>query len=214
MHNIENLKKYPISILSPKGLGAVSIVQPFNNAKSGLFNMEIWKDIKGYEGLYQSSNLGRIKSLTSYVNHHRGDKRINNGQIIKQYIGNTGYYRVRLSKKNIVKNHSVHKLVAMAYIPNPQNKPCINHKNLNKQINIPENLEWCTYSENMKHAYKMGALSKKGEKHHLTILKDSDILKIRELYKNNTQTKIAELFNMDQSTISSIIHKKTWKHIQ
>lgn len=157
MQNSDNLKKYPIGILSPKGLSAVSVLQPLNNAKSGLFIMkEIWKDIKGWEGYYQISNLGRVKSLYRIVPHKLKGKKTIFERILKPCIASPGYYSLGLRKDCKVKCARIHRLVALHFIPNPQNKPEINHKNGIKTDNRIENLEWVTRSENEKHAYKIG----------------------------------------------------------
>lgn len=105
---------------------------------------EIWKDIPGFEGLYQVSNLGRVKSLP------RGKQwpyRRTHNNIRKPRVKN-GYYQVNLSKENKVKWISVHRLVALAFIPNPDNLPCINHRDENRLNNSIENLEWCSYAYN------------------------------------------------------------------
>lgn len=107
---------------------------------------EIWKDIEGYEGLYQVSNYGRVKSLKNKSNHK-------NELIMKQAIV-CGYKKICLSKNSIQKMYSVHRLVAIAFIKNPLNKEEVNHKDGNKQNNKANNLEWVTSSENMKHAFK------------------------------------------------------------
>ena len=106
--------------------------------------VEIWKDIKGYEGLYQVSNLGRVKSLNGY---HR--KEI----ILKLRNNLYGYLTIGLSKNNISKRYKVHRLVAETFIPNPNNYEQVNHKDGNKLNNCIDNLEWCNRSYNMKHAY-------------------------------------------------------------
>ena len=114
---------------------------------------EIWKDIKGYEGLYQISNMGRVKSLSKQwvarngIKHHKE-------KILKIAIGKRGYYTVNLCKNKIRKSKYVHQLIAEAFIPNPNNWLYINHKDLNKTNNKIENLEWCTHKENMQHAWK------------------------------------------------------------
>ena len=101
---------------------------------------EIWKDIKGYEGLYQVSNLGRIKSLTR--------KNVLKERIIKGGIQKNGYRFVLLYKDKKVRIFKVHRLVAEAFIPNPNEYKEINHIDENKQNNNAENLEWCTRSYN------------------------------------------------------------------
>lgn len=96
---------------------------------------EIWKPIKGYEGLYEVSNLGRIKSLN--YNHTGKEK------ILKPTKDRYGYLQVTLCKNNIKKQYTVHRLVAEAFIDNPDNLPQVNHKDENKQNNNVDNLEWC-----------------------------------------------------------------------
>lgn len=102
--------------------------------------MEIWKDIKGYEGLYQVSNLGRVKSLN--YNHTGKEK------ILKEGKCSGGYVCVHLCKKGKMRTVLIHRLVAQAFIPNPDNLPQVNHKDENKQSNIVENLEWCDQNYN------------------------------------------------------------------
>ena len=98
---------------------------------------EIWKDIKGYEGLYQVSSLGRVK-------------RVDTDRILKTYA-NKGYHQVQLSKNNIKSNKTIHRLVAQAFIPNPENKPEVNHIDEDKSNNSISNLNWMTSKENSNH---------------------------------------------------------------
>lgn len=117
-----------------------------------------WKDIPGFEGLYQVNPLGEIKSLEKRWITGRGNGRahIQPEKIIKPFISNFGYYRVSLSKAGKYKKLHVHTVVAMSYIPNPFNKSQVNHKDGNKLNNTVENLEWNTPSENMQHAFDNG----------------------------------------------------------
>lgn len=109
---------------------------------------EIWKDIKGYEGLYQVSSLGNIRSL-NYNNQNRV-------QILKTAKQKNGYLVVGLSKNGNTKCARVHRLVAKEFIDNPYGKESVNHINGNKADNRVENLEWCTQTENMQHAKRTG----------------------------------------------------------
>lgn len=116
---------------------------------------EEWRDIIGYEGKYQVSNLGRVRSLQYH--NTKGVKRIG---LLKPAKDGCGYYRCALSKKNILTTYKVHRLVAAAFIPNPNNYPQINHKNGIKTDNRVENLEWCNNSWNQLHAYRTGLTPK------------------------------------------------------
>ena len=104
---------------------------------------EIWKDIEGYEGLYQVSNLGRVKSL------YKKEK------ILKLGAVSSGYFFVHLYKMRKLKVIRVHRLVALTFVPNTENKLEVNHKDGNKQNNRADNLEWATKSENVKHSYSV-----------------------------------------------------------
>ena len=110
--------------------------------------MEVWKDIPGYEGLYQVSNLGRVKSLPRL--RYNGNTWYLTKEIVrKPCIGEQGYERVTLSKDKVKKTHLVHRLVAIAFIPNPENKPEVNHiREFEKRNNCVDNLEWATSEEN------------------------------------------------------------------
>ena len=111
---------------------------------------EIWKDIKEYEGLYQVSNLGRIKSLDRIIKSgisNSGYIKIN-GKILKKKLGKNGYLSIQLWKEGKGKWFMVHRLIAIAFIPNPQNKPYIDHINTIRNDNRIENLRWATREEN------------------------------------------------------------------
>lgn len=118
---------------------------------------EIWKDIVGYEGLYQVSNLGRVKSLDHFRNTGLNRGYLQKGKILKPSMDMyRNYLRVQLSKKGKVVSIRIHRLVAQAFIPNPKNKPQVNHIDGNKLNNCVDNLEWVTIRENIQHAYDTG----------------------------------------------------------
>ena len=129
---------------------------------------EVWKDIKEYEGLYQISNLGRIKSLP---------KKYSPLEIImKCQIINNGYYIIHLKKEGKRKNYLVHRLVAEEFIKNTHNKKYVNHKDGNKTNNNIYNLEWVTMSENHYHAFKLGLkVSRKGEERYNSKLINNNV---------------------------------------
>lgn len=111
---------------------------------------EVWKDVIGFEGYYQVSNLGRVKRIKS-------EKGAQTEKTLKEYsYPSTGYFQVNLSKDSKVTHCYIHRLVAEAFILNPENKPQVNHIDGNKHNNNIDNLEWVTNQENSVHAYDMG----------------------------------------------------------
>lgn len=130
---------------------------------------EIWKDIEGYEGKYQISNLGRIKKINK--------NSLNEEHYVKPYINQRGYCTVKLFKTER-KEERIHRLVAQAFIPNPENKAEVNHIDGNKQNNTITNLEWNTHEENVVHAFKTGL--NRGRK---PALSDEQKREVKHLYK-------------------------------
>lgn len=116
---------------------------------------EVWKDIKGYEGYYQVSNLGRIRSVDRVVESQYRSSQLVKGNIKKVNVGKNGYKRVQLYKNNKRDGNLVHRLVAEAFILNPNNYPIINHKDENPSNNKVENLEWCDYRYNLTYGTKI-----------------------------------------------------------
>lgn len=115
--------------------------------------MEIWKDIRGYEGKYQVSNCGRVKSLLKWYPLQK--RYVQREKILKPSIMTKGYLGVKLCLNN-ERTFKLHRLVAEAFIPNPENKPQVNHINGDKTDNSVENLEWCTNKENSQHSHTTG----------------------------------------------------------
>lgn len=127
---------------------------------------EIWKDVVGYEKLYQVSNLGRVKNAN--------DKILKGGYLNKRYLA------VGLTKNGLLKTMTIHRLVAIAFIPNPENKLQVNHKDGVKKNNNANNLEWNTHSENTFHAYKNNLMSaRKGQSNTCSKLKEFEAKQIR-----------------------------------
>ncbi len=110
---------------------------------------EIWKPIEGYEGIYDVSNLGRVRA------YPRIGSQTSKIRLMKFAIDKNGYKKVNLTKNSKKKRFFVHRLVAQAFIPNPENKPQVNHKSGQKDQNNVENLEWVTQSENAKHSFRV-----------------------------------------------------------
>ena len=163
--------------------------------------MEIWKDIKGYEGYYQISNLGRVKSLRS-------------NKLLKPAL-DRGYSYVVLCVKMKSKKYKIHRLIAIHFIPNYHNKPHINHIDGNKRNNDISNLEWCTNDENRKHAAAIG-LMVRGSKHYFAKLTEDNVRYIKKAYANKeiSQNKLAIKFGVHRKTIYDIIIGKQWKHVE
>lgn len=148
---------------------------------------EEWKDIKEYEGLYQISNFGRVKSLEKRAGNSKRKEKI-----LKEFKDKNGYIRVILCKNNKTSLKGVHRLIAEAFIPNPNNYPQINHKDEDKQNNNINNLEWCTCKYNINYGNRtkkaIGKLKIKVNQYKLdgTFIKTWDsISEAIKFYKNS-----------------------------
>lgn len=174
-------------------------------------NKEIWKDIVGYEGIYQISNLGNIKS----IGRQRRGERICyiKEKILYPIIDKYGYKRITLNYTT-KKAFYIHRLVLKAFISNPENKPQVNHINGIKTDNRLENLEWSTVKENTNHAEKTGLRNSKGESNPFSKLSHIEVVAIKNLLQGKTKgVQIAKRFNVSSSTISDIKKGKRWNHI-
>jgi len=165
---------------------------------------EIWKDIAGYENLYQVSNLGNVRSL-----HFNNTPKI---QQLKPCKRNAGYFCVNLSKEGKALKYNIHRLVAIAFIPNQENKKIINHIDGIKSHNLIDNLEWVTHAENEYHA-QINKLKASGEKHGMAKLTE---LQVRDIRKINSlglfsRKQISEVYNMTPESIGNILNNKNWK---
>jgi len=175
--------------------------------------IEIWKDVVGYEGSYQVSNIGRVKSLERIVNGRWGLEH-RKSIILKLALSNFGYYTVGLHYNGVSRTTKVHRLILESFIINYENKIDVNHKNGIKTDNRLENIEWATRSENIIHAFRTGLkFGKKGEDSPTSKLTNIDVLKIRNEYKLLTQKEIGKIYGISNQTVSKIINRKRWKHI-
>lgn len=180
---------------------------------------EIWKSIKGFEGAYEVSSHGRIRSLSrnEYFLNRWGREILRNRKatILSPCIGRGGYLLVSLSdvKNGITrKSFRVHRIVALAFIPNPLGKSQINHIDGNKRNNIVSNLEWCTHKENEAHATQNNLHPSK-ESHGRSKLTGQQVLEIRHKYapRHYSLRRLAKEYNVGASTIRHIIKSNTWK---
>ena len=152
---------------------------------------EEWKDIPGYEGLYQVSNLGRIKSLARKVKTKNGHYQGYNEKILKMGTNNSKYYMVVLCKNGKTNAKLVHRIVAEAFIPNPDNKPCVDHIDTNIYNNNVNNLRWCSQKENCLNPItrKNNSKSKMGLKKGIKLSKEHKqkiSIGIRKHYKKES----------------------------
>lgn len=160
--------------------------------------METWKIINGYED-YQISNFGNVISL-----------KYGKVRVLKPTMSK-GYCHVDLGFR---KTKKIHRLVGIYFIPNPDNKLEINHKDGNKLNNHYTNLEWNTASENKRHALLNGLrIMPNGGNHHNSKLTEKDVLEIRKMGINTIHKIIAEKFNISKPVVTNIINRKSWKHI-
>lgn len=182
-------------------------------------NEEKWLDVKGFEGLYQVSNTGKIRSVDRLILKNNNRHARFKGQLLKPVTDRNGYRRIVLCKNKEKKTLSVHRLMAIAFIPNPLNHKQVNHINGIKDDNRLENLEWCTPSENILHAFRIGLgnsglKGRNGERHPSSKLKTQDVLKIKQLLRQKqTNVAIAAKFNISEKAISDIRIKRTWAHL-
>lgn len=176
---------------------------------------EVFLDIKEYKGVYQVSNLGRVKRLIRKVNNHPNNKsiRILPEIILSQKTKHKGYKEVNL----LGRSRYVHRLVTEAFIGDVSNKQ-VNHKDLNKSNNKVGNLEIVTASQNQKHSYKNGVNKPPvmvGTEHPLAKLNNEIVIKIRNTHKLDRSIKnLCRLFpKIPRSTLIKVVYKQTWKHI-
>lgn len=169
---------------------------------------EKWKPIKE-DTKYEVSNNGRVRSWKK-----KGGGVYDAPNIMRQSSDQKGYKRINFLINGRTANKKLHRLVAEAFIPNPGNKPQVNHKDGDKSNNSVGNLEWVTNTENMRHAYSTGVKTNRGEMGSKSILVEEDIIEIRQLLKKGVYQKdIARMFGVAQITISNIKTGRNWSHV-
>ena len=173
---------------------------------------EVWKEIEGYEGIYEVSNLGRIRSLP-----RKGRKQI---KVLCPSPNTDGYLLVQLRRDGKRKSCLVHRLVLGAFDPIIDTTLEGNHKDLDVTNNKLSNLEWCTPKENSEHYWVTADTSDrntpKGEDHHLSVLNIDTVKEIRRLWDENiikSKSEIGRLFGVGESTVRQVINRVTWKDV-
>ncbi|MEO0849205.1 MAG: NUMOD4 domain-containing protein [Cyanobacteria bacterium J06648_1] len=181
---------------------------------------EVFADIRGYEGYYQVSNYGKVRSLDRVIKEKTGKTQTLKGRVLKLRINPGGYYYIGLGKNGTKATFAIHQLVAQVFLDNPENKPIVNHIDGKKLNNSVANLEWATYSENLKHAYKTGLrqavqIEAVGSKNYKRKLKPEQVIEIKRLLAtgNLTHKEIAIRFSVARSTITEIKSGKRWNHL-
>lgn len=165
---------------------------------------EEWQPVKNHEGLYEVSNFGRVRSLP---------RRCTGGRVLKQYNAHgkpVDYKNVRLSKKNKLTSSLIHRLVAQAFLPNPENKPHVNHIDFNPNNNHVSNLEWCTNQENTNHSRERLPY---GEKAGAAKLTNKQAIEIMNIGRADSFTSTGKRYGVSRQTVSGIVNKKNWTHI-
>jgi len=169
-----------------------------------LLEKEVWKEVEGYEGYYEVSNLGHVRSLDRVIPHATQGSQKVKGKVLKQTLRNK-YYRVILARDNHKNHQSVHRIVAKAFIPNPENKESVDHINNDKLDNRASNLNWVTVYENSSKARREG-FYRVGEEHLQSKITAKEVKEILDIYyiQGFFQSQIASLYNVEQATISKI----------
>ena len=164
---------------------------------------EIWKPVAGYEGLYEVSNMGRVKSLERKITFKDGRTKVFKKMILKPIDNGYGYLRVGLSKNGIIKLCHVHRLVARAFVPNddPENKTHINHRDEDKHNNSADNLEWCNQRYNNNYGTRNQRVSEKNSKPIKQIDVAGNVVRIWE-----SAIEAAKHFNHSNITICNCLH--------
>ena len=158
----------------------------------------------------------QIENLDYEINSEGIVRRISTKRIKKSFKRPDGYIGIQLYiTKEKVKNYQLHRLIANAFIPNPNNKLYVNHIDSNRENNSLNNLEWVTFEENVKHGYESGYASNKGSNNGFSVLTEEQVLEIRSKRKNDNLTyqQLATQYNVSYGCIAGIIQRKNWKHI-
>ena len=174
---------------------------------------EIWRDIPGYEGYYQVSNLGQVRSLDRVVCDKNGKKRLHKGRTKARCQGLTSpYLQTQLCTKSRARHFLIHRLVASAFLPDWNPVLEVNHKDGNKLNNRADNLEMCTRKENYQHAIANNLKRDYGEKHVRAKLTNEEAHQIRLLYYlwGIPQVVLARMFGMSKQGICNIVNNKTY----
>jgi hypothetical protein len=177
--------------------------------------MEIKELFSSFGDYYEVSNLGYVVSKEGVFTTSTGRKITKKRARMSTFIAKKGHVRVNLYDNGRQMKFSIHRLVALAFIPNPDNKEFVNHKDGNKLNNHVSNLEWATRQENEDHAFATGLKSSTGSKNNAAKLDEDKVRQIRDLKKSGVSSRaLAAKFNIDISNIDRIVKYDSWKHVK
>lgn len=172
---------------------------------------EIWKPVAGFEGSYEVSNLGKVRSLDIRIPCRGGKTRLRKGRILRCRFGSDGYNYACLSADGIYKNHKIARLVAMAFCSKEDGKDIVNHVDGDKTNDLSSNLEWTDMSGNIIHAYTTGLRPRKSHFHKLS---EHQVTEIRTaISMGETHRSLAKKYGVSFQLISNIHRRKCWNHL-
>jgi hypothetical protein len=174
---------------------------------------EQWRPVKGYERLYEISNLGRVRSLDKKVKCGYGAYRIMKGKILSLTLGTTGSLRCALGSEQKFKTTFIHRIVAMAFLTKTPERNYVNHKNGIKTDNRIENLEWCTKHEDCQHAQDTGLSKARYKARKLSLEQAREIVRLRKLTHKGGYG-IGKILNIPKHLVDGVIYRGTYPEVQ
>lgn len=178
---------------------------------------EIWGDVPGWDGYYQASNLGRVRSLDRYITYRNGRTHLHEGTVLTPASNGTGYHFIYLQKRQRIVKFYVHRLAMLVFVGECPDGKEVNHKNGDKADNQLSNLEYVTKGQNRKHAYDVLGAKRPGpgERNNRAKLTGEQVLKIREMYATGkyTQVELGKKFGIGGRAICAIVNRENWSHI-
>jgi hypothetical protein len=176
--------------------------------------METWKEIIGYEGLYECSTHGRVRTVARSITCKNGMPKPLRQRVLTPHFNSNGYLWVYLHKDGVKRFWLIHRLIALTFVGNPDSKAFVNHKSGIKTANVPENLEWVTRKENVSHAFKAGLMSHAGEKNSQSKLTEEKVRSIRgEYFKGCSVKALAAKYGISARRIHDVVANRCWQGV-